>query len=167
MSMRVLSKTTTPVTRAYIRYASTESISQKSSQAVSNATSTVKSQGLTKTLCNIYKTVTGPLPASVKGPLNKTVGIFEPVLYYSEVAFHLGKQVIVRQNFSLPTKLDFAAAETQFFKVLEYAKVKNVKSIKDIPLEQWKRGAIKTFELSALFTIGEIIGRGNLIGYKD
>ncbi|KAJ1861885.1 hypothetical protein LPJ73_000911 [Coemansia sp. RSA 2703] len=166
MSMRVLSKTA-PVTRAYIRYASTESATQKAGQAVSSATNAVKSQGLTKALCNLYKTVTSPLPASVKGPLNKTVGIFEPILYYSEVAYHLGKQVVVRQNFTLPGKADFAAAETQLFKVLEFVKVKNIKSIKDIPVEQWKNGAIKTFELSALFVVGEIVGRQNLIGYKD
>ncbi|KAJ1887026.1 hypothetical protein LPJ66_009333 [Kickxella alabastrina] len=166
MSMRVLSKTA-PVTRAYIRYASTESTTQKAGQVVSNATSAVKSQGLTKSLCNLYKIVTGPLPAIVKGPLNKAVGIFEPILYYSEVVYHLGKQVVVRQNFTLPAKADFAAAETQLFKVLEFVKVKNIKSIKDIPVEQWKNGAIKTFELSALFVIGEIVGRQNLIGYKD
>ncbi|KAJ2670278.1 hypothetical protein GGH99_006268 [Coemansia sp. RSA 1285] len=150
MSMRALSKTT-PVTRAYIRYASTESVSQKAGQAVTNAASTVKSQGLTKTLCNLYKAVTSAL---------------EPLIYYSEVAFHLGKQVIVRQNFTLPKKADFVAAETQLFKVLEFVKIKNVKSLKDVPLDQWKRGAIKTFELSSLFVIGEIVGRGNLIGYK-
>ncbi|KAJ1664063.1 hypothetical protein IW140_004363 [Coemansia sp. RSA 1813] len=164
MSMRVLSKTT-PVTRAYIRYASTDSASQKAGQAVSNAANTVKSQGLTKTLCNLYKTATSPLPASVKTPLNKTIGVLEPLVYYSEVAFHLGKQVVVRQGFTLPRKADFAAAETQLFKVLEFVKIKNVKSLKDIPLDQWKRGAIKTFELSSLFVIGEIVGRGNLIGY--
>ncbi|KAJ1733628.1 hypothetical protein GGI11_007169 [Coemansia sp. RSA 2049] len=165
MSMRALSKTT-PVTRAYIRYASTESVSQKAGQAVTNAASTVKSQGLTKTLCNLYKAVTNPLPAAIKTPLNKTIGALEPLIYYSEVAFHLGKQVIVRQNFTLPKKADFVAAETQLFKVLEFVKIKNVKSLKDIPLDQWKRGAIKTFELSSLFVIGEIVGRGNLIGYK-
>ncbi|KAJ2721454.1 hypothetical protein GGI07_003967 [Coemansia sp. Benny D115] len=164
--MRALTKTA-PVTRAYIRYASTESATQKAGQAVTNATNAVKSQGLTKSLCNLYKTITGPLPASIKGPLNKTVGVFEPILYYSEVVYHLGKQVVVRQNFTLPGKADFAAAETQLFKVLEFVKVKNIKSIKDIPLAQWKSGAIKTFELSALFVVGEIVGRQNLIGYKD
>ncbi|KAI8321336.1 hypothetical protein GQ54DRAFT_261957 [Martensiomyces pterosporus] len=95
------------------------------------------------------------------------IGIFEPIIYYSEVAYHVGKQVVVRQNFTLPGKVDFAAAETQLFKVLDYVKIKNVKSLKDIPVEQWKKGAIKTFELSTLFVIGEIIGRGNFIGYKD
>ncbi|KAI7831996.1 mitochondrial ATP synthase g subunit-domain-containing protein [Kickxella alabastrina] len=164
MSMRVLSKTA-PVTRAYIRYASTESTTQKAGQVVPMPQA--PSSGLTKSLCNLYKIVTGPLPAIVKGPLNKAVGIFEPILYYSEVVYHLGKQVVVRQNFTLPAKADFAAAETQLFKVLEFVKVKNIKSIKDIPVEQWKNGAIKTFELSALFVIGEIVGRQNLIGYKD
>ncbi|KAJ1718992.1 hypothetical protein LPJ61_006407, partial [Coemansia biformis] len=125
------------------------------------------SKGLTESLCSLYKAATGPLPASVKGPLNKAVGFLEPVIYYSEVAFHLGKQVVVRQNFSLPSKVDFAASETQLFKVLEYVKINNLKSLKDIPLEQWKNGAIKTFELSALFVVGEIVGRGNLVGYKD
>ncbi|KAJ1833233.1 hypothetical protein LPJ63_002911 [Coemansia sp. RSA 2711] len=166
MSMRVLSKAT-PVTRAYIRYASTESATQKAGQAVSSATNAVKSQGLTKSLCNLYKTITSPLPAKVKGPLNKAVGVFEPILYYSEVVYHLGKQVVVRQNFTLPNKADFVAAETQLFKVLEFVKIKNVKSLKDIPTDKWKSGALKTFELSALFVVGEIVGRGNLIGYKD
>ncbi|KAJ1990167.1 hypothetical protein GGI25_004522 [Coemansia spiralis] len=164
--MRVLSKTA-PVARAYVRYATTESAAQKASQAVSSATGAVKSQGLTKTLCNLYKTLTGPLPASIKTPLNKTVGFLEPLVYYSEVAYHLGKQVVIRQNFTLPKKADFAAAETQLFKVLEFVKIRNIKSLKEIPVAQWKRGAIKTFELSALFVVGEIIGRGNLIGYKD
>ncbi|KAJ2686600.1 hypothetical protein H4R19_006698 [Coemansia spiralis] len=154
MSMRALSKSA-PVARAYVRYASTESAPQKATQ------------GLTQTLCGLYKAATGPLPAAVKAPLNKAVGFLEPVVYYSEVVYHLGKQVVVRQNFSLPGKVDFAAAETQLFKVLEYVKVRNFKSIKDIPLEQWKSGAIKTFELSALFAIGEIVGRGNIVGYKD
>ncbi|KAJ2774433.1 hypothetical protein IWQ57_000821 [Coemansia nantahalensis] len=153
MSMRALSKTA-PVARAYVRYASTESAPQKAAQ------------GLTQTLCSLYKAVTGPLPAAVKAPLSKAVGFVEPVIYYSEVVFHLGKQVVARQNFSLPNKVDFAAAETQLFKVLEFVKIRNIKSIKDIPLEQWKSGAVKTFELSALFAIGEIVGRGNLIGYK-
>ncbi|KAJ2325639.1 hypothetical protein IWW51_002684 [Coemansia sp. RSA 2702] len=161
MSMRVLSKAT-PVTRAYIRYASTESATQKAGQVVSSATNAVKSQGLTKSLCNLYKTITSPLPAKVKGPLNKA-----PILYYSEVVYHLGKQVVVRQNFTLPNKADFVAAETQLFKVLEFVKIKNVKSLKDIPTDKWKSGALKTFELSTLFVVGEIVGRGNLIGYKD
>ncbi|KAJ2543217.1 hypothetical protein EV175_005995 [Coemansia sp. RSA 1933] len=164
MSMRVLSKAT-PATRAYIRYASTDSAPQKAGQAVSDAANTVKSQGLTKTLCNLYKAATGPLPASIKSPLNKTIGMLEPLIYYSEVAFHLGKQVAVRQSFTLPKKADFVSAETQLFKVLEFVKIKNIKSLRDIPLDQWKRGAIKTFELSSLFVIGEIVGRGHLIGY--
>ncbi|KAJ2019851.1 hypothetical protein GGI06_002464, partial [Coemansia sp. S85] len=71
------------------------------------------------------------------------------------------------QNFTLPNKADFMAAETQLFKVLDFVKAQNFKSIKDIPLETWKNGAIKTFELSALFVIGETVGRGNLLGYKD
>ncbi|KAJ2542169.1 hypothetical protein IWW35_005657 [Coemansia sp. RSA 1878] len=135
MSMRVLSKAT-PVTRAYIRYATTESATQKAGQAVSNATSAVQ--------C-----------------------ILQPILYYSEVVYHLGKQVVVRQNFTLPGKADFLAAEAQLFKVLEYVKIKDVKSLKDIPLDKWKSGALKTFELSSIFVIGEMIGRGNVIGYKD
>ncbi|KAJ2541498.1 hypothetical protein GGF49_003614 [Coemansia sp. RSA 1853] len=162
MSMRVLSKAT-PVTRAYIRYATTESATQKASQAVSNATSAVQSQGLTKALCSLYKTVTSPLPAKIQAPLNKAVGILEPILYYSEVVYHLGKQVVVRQNFTLPGKADFLAVETQLFKVLEYVKIKDVKSLKDIPLDKWKSGALKTFELSSIFVIGEMIGRGNVI----
>ncbi|KAJ2442592.1 hypothetical protein GGF42_006901 [Coemansia sp. RSA 2424] len=174
MSMRVLSKAA-PATRAYIRYASTESGAQKAGQqAINNATtafnsmaSTIRSQGVTKSLCNLYQKVTGPIPASIKGPLNKAVGIFEPILYYSEVVYHLGKQVAARQNFTLPNKADFLAAETQLFKVLDFVKIRNVKAIKDIPAETWKNGAIKTFELSTLFVIGEIVGRGNLIGYKD
>ncbi|KAJ2331353.1 hypothetical protein GGI00_003288 [Coemansia sp. RSA 2681] len=174
MSMRVLSKAA-PATRAYIRYASTESGAQKAGQqAINNATtafnsmaSTIRSQGVTKSLCNLYQKVTGPIPASIKGPLNKAVGIFEPILYYSEVVYHLGKQVAARQNFTLPNKADFLAAETQLFKVLDFFKIRNVKAIKDIPAETWKNGAIKTFELSTLFVIGEIVGRGNLIGYKD
>ncbi|KAJ2060014.1 hypothetical protein GGI17_004043 [Coemansia sp. S146] len=174
MSMRVLSKAT-PATRAYIRYASTESSAQKAGQqAVNNATtafnnfvSTLRSQGVTKSLCNLYQKATGPIPASIKKPLNKAVGIFEPILYYSEVVYHLGRQVAARQNFTLPNKADFMAAETQLFKVLDFVKIKNIKSIKDIPVETWKSGAIKTFELSALFVIGEIVGRGSLIGYKD
>ncbi|KAJ1788122.1 hypothetical protein LPJ59_005590 [Coemansia sp. RSA 2399] len=164
MSMRVLSKAS-PVTRAYIRYASTDSASQKAGQAVSNAANTVKSQGLTKVLCNLYKATTSLLPASIKTPLNKTVSSLEPLIYYSEVAFHIGKQVVVRQNFTLPKKADFVAAETQLFKVLEFVKIKNIKSLRDIPIDQWKRGAVKTFELSSLFVIGEIVGRGHLIGY--
>ncbi|KAJ2842348.1 hypothetical protein GGI22_007582, partial [Coemansia erecta] len=135
----------------------TDSASQKAGQAVSNATSIVKSQGLTKTMCNLYKTATSLLPASIKTPLNKTVGMLEPLIYYTEVAFHLGKQVVVRQNFTLPKKADFVAAETQLFKVLEFVKIRNIKSLKDIPIDQWKRGAVKTFELSSLFVIGEII----------
>ncbi|KAJ1958708.1 hypothetical protein EC988_000143 [Linderina pennispora] len=161
MSARVFNKAA-PVARAYIRYASTESAAQKAS--------TSTSQGLTKTLCGLYKTATGPLPASVKGPLNKTVGILEPVLYYSEVAFHVFKQTFHRQSFSLPTKADFAVVETQLFKALEFVKIqnlKNVKSLKDVSAEKWKSGAIKAFELSSLFVIGEVVGRGNLIGYKD
>ncbi|KAJ2504355.1 hypothetical protein IWW47_002563 [Coemansia sp. RSA 2052] len=172
--MRVLSKAA-PATRAYIRYASTESGAQKAGQqAINNATtafnsmaSTIRSQGVTKSLCNLYQKATGPIPASIKGPLNKAVGIFEPILYYSEVVYHLGKQVAARQNFTLPNKADFLAAETQLFKVLDFVKIRNVKAIKDIPAETWKNGAIKTFELSTLFVIGEIVGRGNLIGYKD
>ncbi|KAJ2909401.1 hypothetical protein GGI21_001921 [Coemansia aciculifera] len=174
MSMHVLSKAA-PATRAYIRYASTESGSQKTGQqavdaattAFNNMTSTLRSQGVTKTLCNLYQKATGPIPASIKGPLNKAVGIFEPVLYYSEVVYHLGKQVAARQSFTLPKKADFMAAELQLFKVLDSFKIKSFQSLKDIPLATWKNGAIKTFELSTLFVIGEIVGRGNLIGYKD
>ncbi|KAJ2489231.1 hypothetical protein IWW37_004157 [Coemansia sp. RSA 2050] len=170
MSMRVLSKAT-PVTRAYIRYASTESSGQqainKATTAFKDLTSTVRSQGVTKSLCNLYQKVTGPIPASIKSPLNKAAGVLEPALYYSEVVYHLGRQVAKRQNFTLPNKADFMAAETQLFKVLDFIKTQNIKSIKDIPMATWKNGAIKTFELSALFVIGETIGRGNLIGYKD
>ncbi|ORX72300.1 hypothetical protein DL89DRAFT_255948 [Linderina pennispora] len=146
MSARVFNKAA-PVARAYIRYASTESAAQKAS--------TSTSQGLTKTLCGLYKTATG---------------ILEPVLYYSEVAFHVFKQTFYRQSFSLPTKADFAVVETQLFKALEFVKIqnlKNVKSLKDVSTEKWKSGAIKAFELSSLFVIGEAVGRGNLIGYKD
>ncbi|KAJ2785221.1 hypothetical protein H4R18_000672 [Coemansia javaensis] len=170
MSMRALSKTG-PAARAYIRYASTESAAQKATQAATqaatSAASAVQSQGLTKTLCNLYKAATGPLPATVKAPLNKAAGFLEPVLYYSEVAFHMCKQVVVRQNFTLPTKADFAASETQLFKVLDMVKIRNIKSLKDVSLAQWTSGAVKAFELSALFVVAEMVGRGSIVGYKD
>lgn len=160
--MRVLSKAA-PATRAYLRYSSTEATAQRVNQAVNS----VKSQGLTKTLCNLYQTVSRPLPASIKTPVSKVVGSLEPLVYYSEVLYHLGKQVVVRQSFKLPTKVDFSQAEAQFFKALEETKMGNLKKLKEIPAEKWKQGALKTFELSALFVVGEIVGRGNLIGYKD
>ncbi|KAJ2005857.1 hypothetical protein GGI04_002075 [Coemansia thaxteri] len=174
MSMRVLSKAT-PAARAYIRYASTESATQKAAQqamdrassTLNSAANTLRSQGITKTLCNFYQSISKPIPASIKSPLSKVAGMLEPVIYYSEVAYHLGKQVVVRQSFTLPGKADFAVVEAQLFKALDLVKINNVKALKDIPAEKWKSGAIKTFELSALFVIGEIVGRGNLIGYKD
>ncbi|OMH78961.1 hypothetical protein AX774_g6059 [Zancudomyces culisetae] len=85
-----------------------------------------------------------------------------------KLVYNVGKQVLKYQGYRIPTKADLLEAKEFILKMEKSASVSNmVQAAKNIPKNSWKRGALISAELAGLFVIGEQLGRGNLIGYKD
>ncbi|KAJ1675317.1 hypothetical protein EV182_001502 [Spiromyces aspiralis] len=183
--------TVSPIARtAYVRFASTESSAQKLAKGVDQAKASVsaeklsdathkvaqqvkeldlgaRAQAFARALQNAYKSTVNALPKGIVAPVAKVGGVFQPLVYWSQVTFHIGKQVACRQQFVFPKSQDFIAAQSEFFNLLSKLSSKNISSVKDLPLSCFKKGALITFELASFFIVGEQIGRRSLIGYKN
>eukprot|EP00835_Amoeboradix_gromovi_P004869 NODE_409_length_9212_cov_0.585537.p13 type:complete len:108 gc:universal NODE_409_length_9212_cov_0.585537:1601-1278(-) len=86
-------------------------------------------------------------------------------LYALKVGQQLAVKVYQRENMSPPTSKELEASVTGFKEVVKRA-VQMAKS-KQLPnVQQLKITGRVGLELLGFFTIGEIIGRRNIIGYK-
>ncbi|KAJ5704194.1 mitochondrial ATP synthase g subunit-domain-containing protein [Penicillium malachiteum] len=144
--------------RTAVRHAS--SSTEKATQAAAKA-----QEGLSKVTATAGPAISNAASAlrKVGGPVGKVVSFVDsmipPTLYYSKVGIELGKLVFRGQKMSPP---NLATFQTYFQPLTNnfLARVRNA-SPKEIAL-----AGVTAAEVIGFFTVGEIIGRMNLVGYR-
>jgi len=171
--------------RSALRYNSTAS---KATEAASKATDKA-SEGASKVVPALSKVGNGLLKTlgSFGGRAAQLAGLIErsipPTIYYARVGLELSKLVFQGRGLSFPSRKVW---EQYYQQTLELV-TKSVKDRKVIKQEAtkivgppetlWSRvrglngaqlagGAIVSVELLGLFTVGEIIGKRKLVGYR-
>ncbi|CAI7676601.1 Mitochondrial F1F0-ATP synthase g subunit [Penicillium manginii] len=162
--------------RTVVRHSSTTSeAANKAGQAASKAT-----DGLSKATAAAGPVISNAASAlrKVGGPVGKVVSFVDsmipPTLYYSRVGLELGKLVFRGQNMTPPNVATFQS----YFQPLINA-AKNPAAIKSLPSPQnflarvrnaspkeMALAGVTAAEVIGFFTVGEIIGRFNLVGYR-
>ncbi|KAJ5901595.1 hypothetical protein N7495_002123 [Penicillium taxi] len=165
--------------RTAVRHASSNA--EKASQAASQAASKAQ-EGLSKATAVAGPALNNAASAlrKVGGPVGKVVkfvdSLIPPTIYYTRVGLELSKLVFRGQNMTPPTSATFQA----FFQPLINV-AKNPTSFKSLNLpspqtflarirnankKEIALATVTTAEVIGFFTVGEIIGRFNLIGYR-
>ncbi|KAL3467531.1 mitochondrial ATP synthase g subunit-domain-containing protein [Aspergillus heterothallicus] len=171
--------------RTAVRYSS--STSQAASKASETASSTASKaqEGLSRVTSSAGPAISGAAQGlgnalkKVGGRTGKVISFVEsmipPTLYYSKVGLELGKLVFRGQNMTPPTTATFqsyfqplinavrnpaALKNAAFSPQNVLARVRNANK-KEIAL-----AGVTAAEVIGFFTVGEIIGRLNIVGYR-
>ncbi|KAJ6121093.1 hypothetical protein N7523_005373 [Penicillium sp. IBT 18751x] len=168
--------------RTVVRHSSsTSEAANKASQTASSAASKA-SEGLSKASAAAGPAISNAATAlrKVGGPVGKVVAFVDsmipPTLYYSKVGLELGKLVFRGQNMTPPSMATFqsyfqplinvtknpAALKSMNFPSPQnwLARVRNA-SPKELAL-----AGVTAAEVIGFFTVGEMIGRMNIVGYR-
>ncbi|KAJ5126604.1 Mitochondrial F1F0-ATP synthase g subunit [Penicillium atrosanguineum] len=168
--------------RTVVRHSSsTSEAANKASQTASSAASKA-SEGLSKASAAAGPAISNAATAlrKVGGPVGKVVSFVDsmipPTLYYSKVGLELGKLVFRGQNMTPPSMATFQS----YFQPLINAS-KNPAALKSINLpspQNWLArvrnaspkelalAGVTAAEVIGFFTVGEMIGRMNIVGYR-
>ncbi|PVU90482.1 hypothetical protein BB559_004615 [Furculomyces boomerangus] len=132
-----------------------------------NKTSAFKPQEIASAAFSSIDFAIKMLPKSITGPLCKTASFFSAAIYQGQVGWNVLKLVAKHQGYRIPTKADFTAFESRLFSLYKGLKPSQInKELKNTTPASLKKAGIVTGELVSLFLIGEMIGRGKIIGYK-
>ncbi|KAI8866348.1 hypothetical protein GQ42DRAFT_139931, partial [Ramicandelaber brevisporus] len=88
------------------------------------------------------------------------VGTSKFVVYKARVAGELAKEVAVRQHLSPPAAAEIEVAKKQFYDVI------NIKKFPTYSREQLAAGGLVVLECIGFFTVAEMVGRWNVVGYN-
>ncbi|BDD57459.1 ATP synthase subunit G atp20 [Monascus purpureus] len=167
--------------RTAIRHASTGPEASKAKEAASSAVSKA-SEGLSRVTASA-----GPILSNATQALRKVGGrtgkvisfvdsLIPPTVYYSKVAFELAKLVFRGQNMYPP---NLATFQSYFQPLINAARnpatIKNlnlpstqgiVARVRNANKKEIAFAGVTAAEVIGFFTVGEIIGRMNFIGYK-
>ncbi|KAJ5241505.1 uncharacterized protein N7469_003096 [Penicillium citrinum] len=166
--------------RSVVRHSSsTSEAASKASQSASSAASKA-TEGLSKATAAAGPAISNAATAlrKVGGPVGKVVSFVDsmipPTIYYSRVGLELGKLVFRGQNMAPPNMATF---QSYFQPLINVAK--NPAAIKNLPSPQnflarvrnaspkeMALAGVTAAEVLGFFTVGEIIGRFNLVGYR-
>ncbi|EST06414.1 ATPase, F0 complex, subunit G, mitochondrial [Kalmanozyma brasiliensis GHG001] len=102
----------------------------------------------------------GPALKRVEGLLG---GYSEPIKYNLSVASNIAKQVYVAEALAPPTSVN--SITSAYRQIYTHATDKAFWA-KLLTKGDWKRVGIYALEAYGIFTIGEMIGRRSLVGYK-
>ncbi|KAN0061567.1 hypothetical protein ACQY0O_006414 [Thecaphora frezii] len=126
----------------------------------SSSSATQKASSALESLSQKAQQVGGPLVKRVEGLLG---GYSEPLQYNLKVAGSVAKQVYVAEGLAPPTSFSTitGAYRTIWSRVSDAGYWAQL-----LTKGQWKKVAIYGLEAYGIFTIGEMIGRRSLVGYK-
>ncbi|KAJ4137532.1 uncharacterized protein FIESC28_03374 [Fusarium coffeatum] len=111
----------------------------------------------------------------VGGRTGKVIGFIERqvpfVVYYSKVGLEIGKFVFQNQKMSPPNMATFQTTYQNLIKSIQNRTIIQssqnlVQQVKNIGPAQLAAGGVVAAEVLGFFTVGEIIGRFKLVGYR-
>ncbi|KAM0237999.1 hypothetical protein ACHAPO_003875 [Fusarium lateritium] len=114
----------------------------------------------------------------VGGRTGKIIGFVERqvpfVVYYSKVGLELGKFIFQNQKMSPPPNSNMATFQTTYQNLIKSIQNRTiiqssqnlVQQVKNIGPAQLAAGGVVAAEVLGFFTVGEIIGRFKLVGYR-
>ncbi|KAJ5088554.1 ATP synthase subunit G atp20 [Penicillium angulare] len=160
--------------RTAVRHAS--SSSEKATQAASKA-----QEGLSKATAAAGPAISNAASAlrKVGGPVGKVVSFVDsmipPTLYYSRVGLELGKLVFRGQNMSPPNLATFQSyfqplinlsRNPAALKSVNISPANFLARIRNASPKELAFAGVTAAEVVGFFTIGEMIGRMNIVGYR-
>ncbi|KAF2107553.1 putative mitochondrial F1F0-ATP synthase g subunit [Lophiotrema nucula] len=186
-SRAVLRHSTFAVRRAGIRNASSTSevagaAKEKAVEAQSKA-----SEGLSRVTSSAGSAVSrvGGALGKVGGRTGRLIGavqsLIPPTVYYSKVALELGKLVVQQRKLSPP---DVATFQSYFQPLINAVRhpgsllsstanssavspLNILNRVRNLSTAQWVSGVVITAEAIGFFTVGEMLGRLKLVGYRS
>ncbi|KAJ3049432.1 hypothetical protein HK097_009573 [Rhizophlyctis rosea] len=138
--------------RQFARHASTTSEATAQATAVASQASAQANAAASKAAAGAKNLASG-----VVGRVN---GIAQPLIYYSQVAFHFARQVGTHAKVGVP---DFGAA-TQG--ISNFTSAFKNGAWKKVTVRQVGQLAAEGVVISGFFLVGEMIGKGSIIGYQ-
>ncbi|KAJ5359153.1 uncharacterized protein N7496_011566 [Penicillium cataractarum] len=168
--------------RTVVRHASsTSEAASKAGQTASNAASKAQ-EGLSKATAAAGPALSNAASAlrKVGGPVGKVVSFVDsmipPTLYYSRVGLELGKLVFRGQNMTPPTLATFQSYFQPLINVVRNpAAIKNLSMpspqgflarVRNANAKEIALVGVTAAEVIGFFTVGEMIGRMNIVGYR-
>ncbi|KAL4976999.1 mitochondrial ATP synthase g subunit-domain-containing protein [Aspergillus desertorum] len=173
------------LTRTAVRHSS--STSQAASKATETASSTASKaqEGLSRVSSSAGPAISnaaqglGNTLKKVGGRTGKVVSFIEsmipPTIYYSRVGLELGKLVFRGQNMTPPSTATFQSYFQPLINALRNpATLQNAKfspqnilgRIRNANKKEIALAGVTAAEVIGFFTVGEIIGRFNIVGYR-
>ncbi|PCG92074.1 ATPase, F0 complex, subunit G, mitochondrial [Penicillium occitanis (nom. inval.)] len=173
------------IRRTAIRHnSSTTEAATKAKQVTEQATSKA-SEGLSKVSSSAGPAIAGAAQnvgnalRKVGGPVGKVVTFVErmipPTVYYARVGLELGKIVFHGQKMAPPNLVTFQSYFQPLINAFRNpATIKNFKfspqnligRARNLSTKEWALVGVTTAEVIGFFTVGEIIGRRQIVGYQ-
>ncbi|KAJ5099964.1 ATP synthase subunit G atp20 [Penicillium argentinense] len=167
--------------RTVVRHSSsTSEAANKAGQTASSAASKA-SEGLSKATAAAGPALSNAASAlrKVGGPVGKVVSFVDsmipPTLYYSRVGLELGKLVFRGQNMNPPNMATFqsyfqplinAAKNPATFKNLNVSPQNFLARVRNASPKELALAGVTAAEVIGFFTVGEMVGRMNIVGYR-
>ncbi|CAO1626358.1 unnamed protein product [Parajaminaea phylloscopi] len=136
-----------------------------SSPATSDAAASAKktAEGASKQLSGLAekaKELGGPVAQRLQGALG---GYAEPLIYNAKVVGHVAKQVYIAESLAPPTSFNVVreSLQTLYRRAIDGAYWQKL-----LRTGEWRKVGLYAVEAYGIFTIGEMIGRRSLVGYK-
>lgn len=102
--------------------------------------------------------------------ISKTTSLATKTVYYGKVGAELSKQVYLKEGLQPPSVGDFQKVYSQLYKnILHYSvKPKEVAGLlKSIGKNDIVKYGSYAIQIVGFYSVGEIIGRRHLVGYKN
>lgn len=115
-------------------------------------------------------TMLGKIQSYTACLLSKSSLLASKTLYYGKVGAELSKQVYLKEKLQPPSVSDFKRAYLgMYYKGLYYATKPNefIALVRAIKKDDAIRYSAYLVQILGFYSIGEIIGRRKLVGYKD
>ncbi|KAL1304555.1 hypothetical protein AAFC00_003532 [Neodothiora populina] len=169
------------VGRMTLRHASTttEAASAKAKETAGSAASSA-SQGLSKVTSTAGSALSsaGSALNSIGGRTGKLIGFVQslvpPTVYYSKVGLELGKLVFHGQKMSPPNMATFQQYGQNILNAVKNPSAagasnpfQSLSKLRSMDTQQLATAGVVVAEVVGFFTVGEMLGRFKVIGYRS
>ncbi|CEH14484.1 Mitochondrial F1F0-ATP synthase, subunit g/ATP20 [Ceraceosorus bombacis] len=166
-TLRTTSARSVAIQRSHVAQNCARNISQSTPRADAASSAKNAAEGAAKQLSSAAakaSAAVGPVAARIQGATGINLSSFgESIAYNARVAGSLFKQVYIAEALAPPTSTSAIkqGAETLYKRALDASYWSGV-----IRTGEWKKLAVYGIEVVGFFTIGEMIGRRHIVGYK-